>query len=75
MGENLQLALPSAEFLEEVNLSRELAHSMAEKAGSVEILLEEPPATRRVKPDDTPLLIDADGNYWSDFRPVRGDAI
>ena len=71
MGEDLRLALPSAVFLEEVNFPADLAQSLAQRTVGVEVLPEEAPATRRVEPDDTPLLIDPDGNRWNDYRPLR----
>ena len=67
-----QLRLPDEAFrLEEANLPAELALSLAGRMLMVEVLPEEPPASRQVEPDDFPLLIDPDGNYWNDYRPVR----
>jgi len=66
------LRLPKETFrLEEVNLPKELAQSLAGQSVSVDVLREEQPATRRVDPDDVPLLIDPQGNYWNDYRPLR----
>ena len=66
------LVLPTEiSLLEEVNLPRGLAQSLVGRTVSVEVLPEEQPATRRVDPDDAPLLIDPQGNYWNDYRPFR----
>jgi hypothetical protein len=67
-----QLALPKEiGLLEEVNLPRGLAENLAGQTVSVEVLPEEQPATRTVDPNDVPLLIDPQGNYWNDYRPFR----
>ncbi len=64
--------LPEELFrLEEINLPTELAQYLSGRTARVEALPEELPATRRVEPDDFPLLIDPQGNYWNDYRPVR----
>jgi hypothetical protein len=66
------LALPTEiSLLEEANLPRGLAQSLVGRTVSVEVLPEEQPVTRRVDPDDVPLLIDPQGNYWNDYRPFR----
>ena len=61
----------SVSLLEEANLPTILAESIVGRSVPVEVLPEESPATRRVEPDEVPLLIDPDGKYWNDFRPVR----
>jgi len=58
-------------LLEEANLPDSLIDSIGGQCISVETQSEEAPVTRRVEPDDYPLLIDAGGNYWNDYRPVR----
>lgn len=60
-----------ASSLEEINLPAKLAAKLAGRTASVRVLPEEKPATRRVEPDDFPLLIDPQGNHWNDYRPVR----
>jgi hypothetical protein len=66
------LALPNEiNYLEEVNIPRAVAESLLGRTVSVEVLPEEQPATREVSPDDVPLLIDPQGNYWNDYRPIR----
>jgi len=72
MADFREIALPGAvALLEEANLPGELAQALAGASVSVEVLPEEPPATRRVERDDFPLLMDPDGNYWNDYQPVR----
>jgi len=58
-------------LLEEANLPGNLIDRIGGQYTSVETQPEEAPVTRRVQPDDCPLLIDAEGNYWNDYRPVR----
>jgi hypothetical protein len=58
-------------LLEQVNLPGSLIDRIAGQYISVEMHPEEAPATRRVEPDDCPLLVDLEGNYWNDYRPVR----
>jgi len=66
------LRLPKETFrLEEINLPKELAESLVGQHVCVDVLREEKPATRRVAADEVPLLIDAQGNYWNDYRPFR----
>ena len=58
--------------LEEGNLPTELVKSLAGRCCiCVDMLREEQPRTRKVEPDDFPLLIDPQGNYWNDYRPFR----
>jgi hypothetical protein len=58
-------------LLEEANLPCSLIDRIRGQYITVETLPEEAPVTRRVEPDDCPLLIDAGGNSWNDYRPVR----
>jgi|HubBroStandDraft_2_1064218.scaffolds.fasta_scaffold02466_5 hypothetical protein len=58
-------------LLEEANLPGNLIDRVGGQNISAEIHPEEAPATRRVEPDDCPLLIDSKGNYWNDYRPIR----
>jgi len=58
-------------LLEEANLPVGLIDRIAGQLVLVETYPEEAPATRRVEPDDFPLLIDPNGDYWNDYRPVR----
>jgi len=44
---------------------------LAGKTVIVAVLPEEQPATYYVAKDDFPLLIDPQGHYWNDYRPVR----
>jgi len=57
--------------LEERNLPASLAQELAGRTLSVRVLAEEAALTRQVGPDDYPLLIDPQGNYWNDWRPLR----
>jgi len=57
--------------LEEANLPSSVIAHIAGQSVWVETYPEEAPMTRRVEPDDFPLLIDPEGNYWNDYRPVR----
>jgi hypothetical protein len=64
--------VPEEKFmLEEANLPTRVIECIAGESVWVETYPEEAPATRRVKPDDFPLLIDPKGNYWNDYRPLR----
>lgn len=58
-------------LLEEANLPASVIECIAGQSVCVETYPEEPPATRRVERDDFPLLIDPEGNYWNDYRPIR----
>jgi hypothetical protein len=70
--ETRQLSLPRDVFrLEERNLPASLARDLAGRTIEVEVLPEEAALARPVGPDDYPLLIDAHGNYWNDWRPLR----
>jgi hypothetical protein len=72
MAESLQMRLPDDPFLlEEVNLPDEMTRTLAGKTVTVQVFPEEEPGTRRVEPDDYPLLIDPEGNFWNDYRPLR----
>ena len=72
MTETRELVLPKDAFrLEERNLPESLAPDLAGKTTKVKVLPEETALTRQVGPDDYPLLIDPQGNYWNDYRPVR----
>jgi hypothetical protein len=69
--ERLPFELPDSLWaLQEINLPEEL-WSLAGQTVQATVLPEEEAATRRVDPDDVPLWIDEEGNYWNDFRPVR----
>ena len=65
------LAPDQKSLLEEANLPVGLVDRIAGQSVLVETYPEEPPATRLVEPDDFPLLIDPNGDYWNDYRPVR----
>ena len=72
MTEPRELALPRDAFrLEEVNLPADLTRCLAGQTVNVQVVPEEAACTRRVEPEDYPLLIDPQGNYWNDWRPVR----
>jgi len=76
MASTLQLALPNDRFrLEEINMPEDLASALAGQTVDVEVLPEEPPATRRIDPDDPPpglpILIDPEGAAWNDYWPIR----
>lgn len=72
MDHTMELKCPQEAFrLEEINIPREIAIALCGTTISVEVLPEEQPATRRVERDDYPLLIDPQGQYWNDYRPVR----
>lgn len=58
-------------LLEEANLPVGLVDRIAGQSVLVETYPEEQPATRRVEPDDFPLLIYPNGDYWNDYRPLR----
>ena len=68
--------LPSEKFrLEEINMPKELAASLAGQSVAVEVLPEEPPATlcldQDYPPDGLPILIDECGIAWNDHWPMR----
>jgi hypothetical protein len=65
------LAPDQESLLEEANLSADLVDRITRQSVLAEAYPEELPATRRVEPEDCPLLIDSDGNYWNDYRPIR----
>jgi hypothetical protein len=68
---SISFFVPEEKFmLEEANLSAELIDQIAGKSVLVETCPEEPPATRRVEPDDFPLLIDPNGNCWNEARRI-----
>lgn len=68
MAELRELTLLKDAFrLEERNLPGDLAG----RTVTVQVLPEEAALTRRAEPEDYPLLIDPQGNYWNDFRPLR----
>jgi hypothetical protein len=70
--ETCQLSLSSDAFrLEERNLPASLARDLAGRTIEVKVLPEEAALTRQVGPDDYPLLIDPQGNYWNDWQPLR----
>ena len=72
MIETRELTLPRDAFrLEERNLPASLARDLAGQAVTVQVLPEEAVCTRRVEPEDYPLLIDPEGKYWNDWRPLR----
>lgn len=72
MPESVQIRLPDDPFLlEEVNLPDEMTRTLAGKTVAVDLFPEEEAGTRRVERDDYPLLIDREGNYWNDYRPLR----
>ena len=76
MASTLQLALPNDRFrLEEINMPEDLASALAGQRVEVEVLPEEPPATRRIDLDDPPpglpILIDPEGAAWNDYWPIR----
>jgi hypothetical protein len=76
MASTLQLALPNDRFrLEEINMPEDLASALAGQRVDVEVLPEEPPATRRIDLDDPPpglpVLIDPGGAAWNDYWPIR----
>lgn len=58
-------------YLEEANLPIELVRKLTGRVVTVDVLREEQPRRRRVEPDDVPLWIDPEGNYWNDYRPLR----
>ena len=58
-------------LLEEANLPGSLIDRIGGQYIPVETHPEEAAATRRVEPNDFPLLIDPKGNYWNDYRPIR----
>lgn len=81
-----KLALPTEAFrLEERNLPADLARSLAGRTVTVRVLPEETARTRCVKLAEVkqskidssealggyPLLVDPEGNFWNDWRPVR----
>jgi hypothetical protein len=68
----LQISLPVARhLLEEANLPTDLIESVADRPVHARILAEEMAITRRVEPNDCPLLIDPQGNHWNDYHPMR----
>ena len=74
MASTLQLALPNDRFrLEEINMPEDLASALAGQRVDVEVLPEEPPATRRIDLDDLPaglpILIDPEGAACNDCWP------
>jgi hypothetical protein len=72
MAEAIPLRLPDdPSLLEEVNLPTKLVRRLAGRTVSVEVIPAEAAGTRRVEPDDYPLLIDREGNCWNDYRPIR----
>jgi hypothetical protein len=72
VAESVQMQLPDKpHLLEEVNLPEKMARALAGKTVRVEIFPEEEAGTRRVEPDDYPLLVDRAGNCWNDYRPLR----
>lgn len=72
MGQSLDLQLSSQPLLlEEINLPEELVRKVAGTTVPVQVFPEEEPGTRRVEPDDYPLLVDSEGNCWNDYRPLR----
>jgi hypothetical protein len=72
MAESIQMRLPDDPLLlEEINLPEEMVQTLAGKTVFVEVFDEEESGTRQVEPDDYPLLIDRDGKYWNDYRPLR----
>ena len=76
MASTLQLALPNDRFrLEEINMPEDLAATLAGRTVAVEVLPEEPPATRRIDLNDPPaglpILIDPEGAAWNDYWPIR----
>jgi hypothetical protein len=72
MGQSLDLQLSSQPLLlEEINLPTELAREIAGTTVQVQMFPEEEAGTRRVEPDDYPLLVDSEGNCWNDYRPLR----
>ena len=76
MASTLQLALPNDRFrLEEINMPEDLASALAGQRVDVEVLPEEPPATRRIDmhdlPAGLPVLIDPEGAAWNDYWPIR----
>src|SRR6266576_926098 len=58
-------------LLEEANLPVGLVDRIAGTCVLVATYPEDQPATRRVEPDDFPLLIYPNGDYWNDYRPLR----
>jgi hypothetical protein len=76
MADLIQVRLPADPLLlEEINLPDESVRTLAGTVVMVEIFQEEEAGTRRVEPDDYPLLIDREGNYWNDYRPLRAHFI
>ena len=68
----ISLFVPEQKFLlEEANLPANVIACVAGQSVRVQTYPEEPPGMRRVESDDFPLLIDPEGNYWNDYRPVR----
>jgi hypothetical protein len=57
--------------LEEANLPRDLATSLAGKEEAVELLWEKAPNLRRLEPWDTNGLIDRGGKSWSEHYPLQ----
>jgi hypothetical protein len=69
---SISFFVPEQKFLlEEANLPANVIERIAGQSVFVETCPEEPPATRRVQPDDFPFLMDRVGNYWNAFRPIR----
>ena len=76
MPTSRQITLPNDRFrLEEINMPEDLAATLAGQRVDVEVLPEDPPATRRIDLDDPPpglpVLIDPGGAAWNDYWPVR----
>jgi hypothetical protein len=70
--ETREVFLPKDAFqLEERNLPASLARHLAGRTFPVQVLPEESALTRRVESEDYPLLIDPEGTYWNDWRPLR----
>jgi hypothetical protein len=76
MNSQQEFTLPTETFrLDEINLPRKLAISLAGKVISVEVIPEQEARTLRVDPanlpDGLPLLVDPKGVPWNDYWPTR----
>lgn len=73
MHDERDLRLPTlSALLEEINLPRALARSLAGQTVKVQFFAEEQAFARRLQvPDDYPVLVKKDGTIWNDYRPVR----
>lgn len=70
------IALPSEKYrLEEINLSGQLAESLAGKTVPIEVVPEAMPMTRQFEasggPAEGSFWIDPDGKMWNDYSPAR----